>query len=158
MGIGDKLKKVRQLGAAGSMKMAAVKWKKLELTEGGPTAPGRRAILDKIFSRDYKRIVIFENHFGYRNIMNSEIARQHLLKNMGDSDTLVLYNSYYDIDFEDRGRITRIDRSVYVLDLFYFRRYLLEAAEKIEHRYLMVYSTDTVPVSRITQYLKLTLR
>ena len=33
MGIGDKLKKVRQLGAAGSMKMAAVKWKKMELTE-----------------------------------------------------------------------------------------------------------------------------
>lgn len=156
MGIGDKLKKVRQLGAAGSMKMAAVKWKKLELTEGGPTAPGRRAILDKIFSRDYKRIVIFENHFGYRNIMMQR--PQHLLKNMGDSDTLVLYNSYYDIDFEDRGRITRIDRSVYVLDLFYFRRYLLEAAEKIEHRYLMVYSTDTVPVSRITQYLKLGFR
>ena len=156
MGIGDKLKKVRQLGAAGSMKMAAVKWKKMELTEGGPTAPGRRAILDKIFSRDYKRIVIFENHFGYRNIMMQR--PQHLLKNMGDSDTLVLYNSYYDIDFEDRGRITRIDRSVYVLDLFYFRRYLLEAAEKIEHRYLMVYSTDTVPVSRITQYLKLGFR
>ena len=156
MGIGDKLKKARSLGIAGTVKMAAVKWKKAERSDGSPAAPGRRVILDRILSRGYKRIIIFENHFGYRNIMMQR--PQHLLRNMGDSDTLVLYNSYYDIDFEDRGRITRIDRSVYVLDLYYFRKYLLEAVRKIEHRYLMVYSTDTVPMSRITQYLNLGFR
>lgn len=156
MGIGDKLKKAQSLGIAGTVKMAAVKWKKAECSDGSPTAPGRRVILDRILSRGYKRIIIFENHFGYKNIMMQR--PQHLLTNMGDSDTLVLYNSYYDIDFEERGRITRIGRSVYVLDLYYFRKYLLEAVGKIEHRYLMVYSTDTVPMARITRYLKLGFR
>ena len=77
----------------------------------------------------------------------------HLLRNMGDDETLVLYNSYYDVDYEGRGRITQIGRSVYVLDMYYYREYLLKVAKNITNRYLMVYSTDTVPQRRIDGYL-----
>ena len=38
MGIGDKLKKARSLGIAGTVKMAAVKWKKAERSDGSPAA------------------------------------------------------------------------------------------------------------------------
>ena len=66
--------------------------------------------------------------------------------------------SFYDIDFKDRRRITPIARHVYVLDLYYYRKYLLNALKQIEKKYVMVYSTDTVPVSRIKQYSELGFR
>lgn len=151
MGIREKTDKIRSLGLRGTVKMAAVKWKKRERGIGMLTAPARKEITDRILSRDYKRIIIFENHFGYGNIMMQR--PQHLLRNCGDSETLVLYNSYYDIDFQTRGRVTKIGNSVYLLDLYYYRRYLMEAVKKIPHRYLCVYSTDTVPQARIDEYL-----
>lgn len=150
MGISEKMRKMKELGVYGTVKMSAVKWKKAEKSDGFWTAPARKAIIDRIFEKKYQRIVIFENHFGYYNIMMQR--PQHLLRNMGDEKTLVLYNSYYDIDFKDRGRITRIGRSVYILDLYYFRRYLMEKVRDIPNRYLCVYSTDTVPLKRISQY------
>ena len=152
MDIKSKVEKMRALGMAGTLKMAAVKWKKMERGEGMVSAPARRAIISKILSRNYKRIIIFENHFGYYNIMMQR--PQHLLRNCGDEETLVLYNSYYDIDFKNRGRITQIDHSVYVLDLYYFRRCLMQMVQKIPHKYLCVYSTDTVPRGRIDEYLE----
>lgn len=144
--------KIRTLGLRGTVGMAAVKWKKRECGPGTVTAPGRKEIIDKILKGSYKRVIIFENHFGYYNIMLQR--PQHLLRNCGDSETLVIYNSYYDVDFKNRARVTRIDHSVYVLDLFYYRRYLLDSIRKIPNRYLCVYSTDTVPYSRIEEYLK----
>ena len=151
MDIRSIIEKMHTLGIGGTVKMAAVKWKKMERGIGMISAPARQAILEKILSRDYKRVIVFENHFGYHNIMMQR--PQHLLRNCGDDETLVLYNSYYDIDFENRGRITQIDRSVYVLDLYYFRRCLMKMVRKLPHRYLCVYSTDTVPARRINEYL-----
>ena len=153
MEAGKLFEKARSLGIRGTMKMGAVKWKKLEKDFHFPTAPGRSAVIDRILGRGYKRIVIFENHFGYKNIMKQR--PQHLLRNMGDDGTLVLYNSYYDVDYEGRGRITQIGRSAYVLDMYYYRDYLLKALKSIKNRYLMVYSTDTVPRRRIEGYLAL---
>lgn len=146
------ISKVRTLGIRGTAGMAAVKWKKRECGSGTLTAPGRKKIIDKILTGQYKRVIIFENHFGYYNIMLQR--PQHLLRNCGDSETLVIYNSYYNVDFKNRARVTKIDESVYVLDLFYYRRYLLDSIIKIPNRYLCVYSTDTVPYSRIEEYLK----
>ena len=151
MEAGKVFEKARKLGIHGTIKMGAVKWKKMETGFIFPTAPGRKRILDQLLKKEYKRIIIFENHFGYKNIMMQR--PQHLLRSMGDDETLVLYNSYYDVDYEGRGRITQVGRSTYVLDLYYYRAYLFEAAKKIENRYLMVYSTDTVPLRRIDEYL-----
>lgn len=144
------------LGPQKTAKMVAVKWKKREKGSRKSINSTRKRILDQIFLNNYKRVVIFENHFGYYNIMMQR--PQHLLRNIGDNETLVLYNSYYDIDFQDKNRITQIAQSVYVLDLFYYRKYLLELVKKIPGRYLCVYSTDTVPLSRIEEYLKLKFR
>ena len=153
MGAERLFEKACNLGIRGTIRMGAVKWKKLETDFVFPTAPGRRAVADRILRKGYKRIVVFENHFGYKNIMMQR--PQHLLRNMGDDETLVLYNSYYDVDYEGRGRITQIGRSAYVLDMYYYREYLLKAVKGIKNRYLMVYSTDTVPQRRIEGYLAL---
>lgn len=152
MDVKGKIDKAKSLGVCRTLKMPAVKWKKREKGCGMVTSPARKKLLDRIFDREYSRIIFFENHFGYYNIMMQR--PQHLLKNMADRDTLVLYNSYYDIDYKDRNRITKVAPSVYVLDLYYFRRCLLELAEQIPHRYVCVYSTDTVPYSRVGGYLQ----
>ncbi len=83
-------KRSRDIGAAGTVKMAAVKWKKLESGEGmiSSDSPGKGMILEKILNRKYKRIIIFENHFGYHNIMMQR--PQHLLRNCGDDETLIV--------------------------------------------------------------------
>jgi len=137
--------------------MIAVKWKKTERDLWNPPISRvRKDLIDRILRRGYSRIVIYENHFGYHNIMMQR--PQHMLRNMGDEETLIFNNSYYDIDFKDRRRITPIARHVYVLDLYYYRKYLLNALKQIEKKYVMVYSTDTVPVSRIKQYSELGFR
>ena len=78
---------------------------------------------------------------------------QHLTKKLADERTLVLYNSYYDVDFKNPSRITRVAGNCFVLDLYYYRNEILrQLRQKRADRYLMVYSTDTVPMSRIRQY------
>ena len=127
------INKIRKKGVCGTIKMIAVKWKKTERDLWNPPITRvRKELIDRILRRGYSRIVIYE--------------------------TLILYNSYYDIDFKDRRRITPIARHVYVLDLYYYRKYLLNALKQIEKKYVMVYSTDTVPVSRIKQYSELGFR
>ena len=109
------INKIRKKGICGTIKMIAVKWKKTERDLWNPPISRvRKDLIDRILRRGYSRIVIYENHFGYHNIMMQR--PQHMLRNMGDEETLILYNSYYDIDFKDRRRITPIARHVYVLD------------------------------------------
>ena len=91
MDVKGKIDKAKSLGVCRTLKMPAVKWKKREKGCGMVTSPARKKLLDRIFDREYSRIIIFENHFGYYNIMMQR--PQHLLKNMADHDTLVLYNS-----------------------------------------------------------------
>ena len=151
MGIGDNIQKIREFGFKKSVSMAGVKLKKCERDIPCPVSKHVKKNLDSIFAKKrYERIIIFENHFGYYNIMMQR--PQHLNRNLGDERTLVIYNSYYDVDYQDRSRITRIKESVYVMDLFLYRSYLLRCAEKLPEKYVMVYSTDTMPMRRIRQY------
>lgn len=145
--------KIKKRGLAGTLKMAAVKFKKAEYNLSPPISLSRKRILEHIFETEYKRVIIFENHFGYRNIMMQR--PQHMLRSMGDEDNLIFYNSYYDIDYVRGSRITRIRDSVYVLDLFYYRKYLRELCGAVPGKYVMVYSTDTVPEKRIREYTDL---
>lgn len=145
------IEKIKQLGFRRTVKMIFVKWKKRENGLGLNIISDRKKILDKIFQSKYKRVIIFENHFGYHNIMMQR--PQHLLKNLGDEETLVFYNSYYDVDFQNRSRIVKISSSVYIIDLYYFRRYLFELVKYVPHKYLCIYSTDTIPFKRIEDYL-----
>lgn len=68
MSVQEKISKMLNLGPQKTVKMVAVKWKKREKGNGKSINSTRKRILDQIFQNNYKRVVIFENHFGYYNI------------------------------------------------------------------------------------------
>ena len=83
------INKIRKKGVCGTIKMIAVKWKKTERDLWNPPITRvRKELIDRILRRGYSRIVIYENHFGYHNIMMQR--PQHMLRNMGDEETLIL--------------------------------------------------------------------
>lgn len=147
----DVIKKIKDKGLKKSVRMIAVKLKKTERWDSGQLSGRRQQSLDYILNENYDKIIIFENHFGYHNIMLQR--PQHITRNLGDEKTLVLYNSYYDIDYKDSTRISEFGTNCYILDMFYYRKAVLEkVAKKNLKKILMIYSTDTVPVSRIQEY------
>lgn len=147
------LKKVREKGLKDSVRMVSVKIKKTEKFDKQNLSSNRNVAFQKIVGHDYKSVIIFENHFGYYNIMLQR--PQHITRELSDEDTLVIYNSYYDVDYRNYERITEIKPHCYVMDLFYYREALLRFLRtKHIKKTLMVYSTDTVPLHRIQQYEK----
>lgn len=153
MGLTNIINKVREKGVRKSIRMLQVKAKKKERFSLEKISPEKRANLEQIFAHEYKRIIIFENHFGYFNIMLQR--PQHITRCMADEETLVLYNSYYDVDYRSKERFTKLKDHFYVLDMFYYREAVLAyLSQKQLCEYLMVYSTDTVPLELIKSYEK----
>lgn len=143
--------KIKEKGIRQSVRMISVKMKKQEKWDVKNLRGKRKNAIDKLLSREFDTVIIFENHFGFYNIMLQR--PQHLTKKLADERTLVLYNSYYDVDYKNPSRITRVAGNCFVLDLYYYRNEILrQLRQKRADRYLMVYSTDTVPMSRIRQY------
>lgn len=145
------IKKIREKGLKKSIRMISVKLKKVEKRSAVNLSTSRKIAIEKILNRKFDTIIIFENHFGYYNIMLQR--PQHITRELCDENTLVLYNSYYDIDYKDSDRITRVKDNCYILDMYYYRNTILKWLRSEEkNKFLMVYSTDTVPLSRIRQY------
>lgn len=143
--------KIKEKGIRQSVCMISVKMKKQEKWDVKNLRGKRKNAIDKLLSREFDTVIIFENHFGFYNIMLQR--PQHLTRMLADERTLVLYNSYYDVDYKNPSRITRVAGNCFVLDLYYYRNEILrQLRQKRADRYLMVYSTDTVPMSRIRQY------
>ena len=143
--------KIKEKGFRKSIRMISVKFKKRETKSVRRLSPKKQWIVEEILNSNYDTIVIFENHFGYYNIMMQR--PQHMTRELSDEKTLVLYNSYYDIDYRNSDRITRLKNNYYILDMYYYREKILEMLKgKAVRKLLMVYSTDTVPFSRIKKY------
>ena len=143
--------KIKEKGFRKSIRMISVKFKKRETKSVRRLSPKKQWIVEEILNSNYDTIVIFENHFGYYNIMMQR--PQHMTRELSDEKTLVLYNSYYDIDYRNSDRITRLKNNYYILDMYYYREKILELLKgKAVRKLLMVYSTDTVPFSRIKKY------
>lgn len=143
--------KIKEKGFRKSVRMISVKLKKKEIWSAKDLSQKKQGRIEEILQSDYDTVIIFENHFGYYNIMLQR--PQHITRALSDERTLVLYNSYYDIDYHGSDRITRLKRNCYILDMFYYRKKILESLRgKNVKKLLMVYSTDTVPLSRIREY------
>lgn len=147
------IKKIREKGLKKSFRMISVKWKKRTLSSRKTPGETRERELWKIFNKNYKKIIIFENHFGFYNIMLQR--PQHLTRALSDEDTLVLYNSFYDVDFKNRNRLEKVNDNFYILDLYFYRNSIFRLLEKQEmKKYVMVYSTDTVKMDMVKIYQK----
>lgn len=145
--------KIKEKGFRQSIRMISVKLKKRETKCVKKLSQKRQSVVEEILNLNYDTVIIFENHFGYYNIMLQR--PQHMTRELSDERTLVLYNSYYDVDYRDSDRITCLKENFYILDMYYYRKTVLEGLKKKNVRkLLMVYSTDTVPVSRIKEYQK----
>ena len=90
--------KIKEKGIRQSVRMISVKMKKQEKWDVKNLRGKRKNAIDKLLSREFDTVIIFENHFGFYNIMLQR--PQHLTKKLADERTLVLYNSYYDVDYK----------------------------------------------------------
>lgn len=143
--------KIKEKGLKKSIRMISVKLKKREKSDKKRVSSKKAQALKSVVNAEFDTIVIFENHFGYYNIMLQR--PQHITRSLSDEKTLVLYNSYYDIDYKDDNRLTKLKDNFYILDMYYYRRAILDAVKnKDVKKVLMVYSTDTVPYARVQEY------
>lgn len=97
----------------------------------------------------FDTIIIFENNFGWKKIMKQR--PQQIAENL-PSNTLMFYHTHTDSDFTKKERIEKIKDNLILIDLGYHRDALLDFLAEKNNKYLMVYSTDYIPLDRIKMY------
>lgn len=138
-------------------KRVIVKLKKMRLFTPLFLNKVRKESIQQIFNKEYDAVVVFENHFGYYNIMLQR--PQHLTRNLADAKTLVLYNSYYDVDYHDSLRIKSLKEDFYILDFSYYRNEIMKNIQRKQlQKYLMIYSTDMISLKVIQNYQRLSFK
>lgn len=143
--------KIREKGLKKSVRMISVKMKKTEKGGKKKLSPRHEKAIQPVLNSRFDSVVIFENHFGYYNIMLQR--PQHITRALSDEKTLVLYNSYYDVEYKNADRITKLNDNFFILDMYYYRSTILQWLNGQNcKKTLMVYSTDTVPFERISEY------
>lgn len=98
----------------------------------------------------FRRIVVMETTFGWESIMKQ--TPQQLALHFG-SDTLVLYHSAKD-SYGNKEKYFKAKDNLYILNLDLYRKYLFEKTKAYNEKYLMVFSTDPLPLSRVKTYVK----
>ena len=144
--------KIKEKGIRQSVRMISVKMKKQEKWDVKNLRGKRKNAIDKLLSREFDTVIIFENHFGFYNIMLQR--PQHLTKKLADERTLVLYNSYYDVDYKNPSRITRVAGNCFVLDLYYYRNEILrQVSDGLFYRYSSNEPDSSVSARRIQNFI-----
>jgi glycosyltransferase involved in cell wall biosynthesis len=127
------------------------KWKSISfLCKFIPNKIGVDRIIE---SSKCKRIIIFENYFGFSTILTQR--PQHISTFLAKDDTLFIYGSIRDEDYTDKTRTKKINNNFYIMDLEYYRNTLMKEFKKHDvPGYVMFYSTDKVKLSRLKKYEK----
>ena len=108
------------------------------------------------FAKDYfdinkfDTIIVFENNFGWGKIMKQR--PQQIAQSLPEG-TLMLYHSHEDEDYKNKKRILKIKENLILIDLGYYREKLLQYLSFANNKYLMIYSTDYIPYTRIKNYV-----
>ena len=111
---------------------------------------------DKIYLKNiiknssYKKIIVFENNFGWSRIMKQR--PQQMAENF-DKDILFFYGTPYD-EFDNNNRIDKIKDNLYLIDLKIYRKLIIKLLKNNQEKYLMIYSTDFVEQYIINKYLE----
>ncbi|MDD2518486.1 MAG: glycosyltransferase [Bacilli bacterium] len=99
----------------------------------------------------FKTIIIFENNFGWNKIMKQR--PQQIAENL-PNDVLMFYHSREKNDYIKGKRIRKLKSNLILIDLGYYRDVLLGELSFHNNKFLMIYSTDFIPISRIKYYQK----
>lgn len=106
-------------------------------------------IKDKINFSKYKRVIVFENQFGWEKIMKQ---RPQQIASAADEDTLFIYGTTH-MEIGKIEGIKRIKDNLYLMDLVIHKKALIEALKDVRNKYLMIYSTDYIPMEVLKPYL-----
>lgn len=98
----------------------------------------------------FSTFIIFENNFGWHKLMMQR--PQQIAKSL-PKNTLIFYNSYFDEDFKNnKNRMNKIQDNVIIIDFSYYRNLLLNVLNLKTNKYLLLYSTDYIPIEIIKKY------
>ena len=106
--------------------------------------------INEIFEGNYKRVIIFENHFGWNQIMRQR--PQQIALNF-QSDTLFIYGTPYE-EFYNIYQIDQLKSNVYLINLDKYRKIIQKKAFSYKKKYLMLYSSDYIDNEIIDTYKK----
>lgn len=106
-------------------------------------------INNEIDFKKYKRVIIFENQFGWNRIMKQ---RPQQMANATDSDTLFIYGTPY-TEIGHTDGLKKIKDNLYLVDLVIYKENLINSLKSFRNKYLMIYSTDYIPLDILKPYL-----
>lgn len=104
---------------------------------------------EKLHFSKYKRIIVFENQFGWGKIMRQ---RPQQIANAVDKDTLFIYGTTH-MEIGKIEGIKKIEENLVLMDLVIHKAQLIEELKDVKDKYLMIYSTDYIPMEVLKPYL-----
>lgn len=107
-------------------------------------------IKDKIDFNKFKRVIVFENQFGWERIMKQ---RPQQIATAADEETLFIYGTTH-MEIGKIAGIKKIKDNLYLMDLVIHKEELIEALKDVKQKYLMIYSTDYIPMDVLNPYLE----
>lgn len=99
--------------------------------------------------KKYKRVIVFENQFGWAKIMKQ---RPQQIANATDEDTLFIYGTTH-MEIGKIQGVKKIKENLFLMDLVIHKENLIEALKDVANKYIMIYSTDYIPMEVLKPYL-----
>lgn len=106
-------------------------------------------IKDKIDFSKFKRIIVFENQFGWEKIMKQ---RPQQIANATNEETLFIYGTTH-MEIGKIEGIKQIKDNLFLMDLVIHKEELIETLKEVKNKYLMIYSTDYIPMEVLQPYI-----
>lgn len=100
--------------------------------------------------KNYKRVIVFENQFGWAKIMKQRPQQMALF---ADESTLFLYGTTH-MEIGDRKGIKHIKDNLVLIDLVIYKDLLIKSLNEFQNKYLMIYSTDYIPLEILNPYIE----
>ncbi len=98
---------------------------------------------------NFKRVIIFENQFGWAKIMKQ---RPQQIASAIDDKTLFIYGTTH-MEIGNINGIKKIKDNLILMDLVIYKQKIIELLKNVKNKYLMIYSTDYIPIEVLKPYL-----
>lgn len=107
-------------------------------------------IWKEIDKKKYKKIIIFENQFGFNSIMKQ---RPQQIAESFPRDVLFIYHSNKD-QYENKLNYKFLKENLLLINLDIYRNYFIKKLNHYYDKYLMLYSTNYIKRKIIDRYLQ----
>lgn len=104
---------------------------------------------DKINIKKYKRVIVFENQFGWEKIMKQ---RPQQMADAANDESLFIYGTTH-MEIGNREGIKKVKENLYLIDLVIYKAEIIDLLKDMNNKYLMIYSTDYIPMEVLKPYI-----